>query len=90
MQVREDREVGSAVSAPRTSLDERQIPPGVDSRKVYVGNLDYSTSWQDLKDHMRSAGDVIRAEVSSCMRKIIFKLVNRCPLFLSTNVSAGC
>eukprot|EP00746_Dinoflagellata_sp_MGD_P120378 gnl/MRDRNA2_/MRDRNA2_55935_c0_seq1.p1 gnl/MRDRNA2_/MRDRNA2_55935_c0~~gnl/MRDRNA2_/MRDRNA2_55935_c0_seq1.p1 ORF type:complete len:234 (-),score=51.48 gnl/MRDRNA2_/MRDRNA2_55935_c0_seq1:8-709(-) len=30
---------------------------------VYVGNLDWNTSWQDLKDHMRSAGDVKFADV---------------------------
>ncbi|KAL3784732.1 hypothetical protein ACHAW5_001599 [Stephanodiscus triporus] len=32
-------------------------------RRVYVGNLAYEVAWQDLKDHMRSAGDVVRAEV---------------------------
>mmetsp|Transcript_37503 Transcript_37503/g.51524 ORF Transcript_37503/g.51524 Transcript_37503/m.51524 type:complete len:164 (+) Transcript_37503:2-493(+) len=26
--------------------------------RVYVGNLDFRISWQDLKDHMRQAGDV--------------------------------
>eukprot|EP00501_MAST-03F_sp_TOSAG23-6_P001666 GSMAST32.ASY1.ANO1.1735.1 assembled CDS len=30
---------------------------------VYVGNLDWSVEWQDLKDHMRAAGDVVRADV---------------------------
>lgn len=44
-------------------LSERQIPPGVDSRRVYVGNLGWGVAWQDLKDHMRQAGEVIRAEV---------------------------
>lgn len=33
------------------------------SRTVYVGNLAYEVSWQDLKDHMRSAGDVVHAEI---------------------------
>jgi RNA recognition motif-containing protein len=28
-----------------------------------VGNLPYSTSWQDLKDHMRKAGDVLFCEI---------------------------
>ena len=28
---------------------------------VYVGNLPFDTSWQDLKDHMKSAGTVVRA-----------------------------
>jgi len=31
--------------------------------RVYVGNLDWTTSWQDLKDHMRQAGNVVHADV---------------------------
>lgn len=26
--------------------------------RVYVGNLSWETEWQDLKDHMRAAGEV--------------------------------
>lgn len=34
------------------------------SRRVYVGNLDWSVSWQDLKDHMKIfGGHVLRADV---------------------------
>ena len=33
------------------------------SRSVYVGNLAHEVAWQDLKDHMRNAGDVQYAEV---------------------------
>jgi RNA recognition motif-containing protein len=32
-------------------------------RRVYVGNLSYASSWQDLKDHMRQAGEVVYADV---------------------------
>jgi len=32
-------------------------------RQVFVGNLPYSTSWQDLKDMFRSAGTIVRADV---------------------------
>jgi RNA recognition motif-containing protein len=32
-------------------------------RRVYVGNLSWEVAWQDLKDHMLEAGDVVRAEV---------------------------
>lgn len=32
-------------------------------KRVYVGNLSYSSSWQDLKDHMRKAGEVVFADV---------------------------
>lgn len=31
--------------------------------RVYVGNLDWGVSWQDLKDHFRSVGEVTFAEV---------------------------
>ena len=33
------------------------------SRRVYVGNLSWDVAWQDLKDHMRQAGEVVHAEV---------------------------
>lgn len=33
------------------------------TRRVYVGNLSWDVAWQDLKDHMRQAGEVIHAEV---------------------------
>lgn len=33
------------------------------SRRVYVGNLSWDVAWQDLKDHMREAGEVVHAEV---------------------------
>jgi len=36
---------------------------GASSTSVYVGNLAYETSWQDLKDHMRQAGNVDQANI---------------------------
>jgi len=33
------------------------------SARVYVGNLPWNVSWQDLKDHFRTAGNVIHASV---------------------------
>lgn len=53
-------------------MEEMQAPVPVDSgmapnranrKRVYVGNLSYSSSWQDLKDHMRKAGEVVYADV---------------------------
>ena len=38
-------------------------PPPVGGASVYVGNLSWETSWQDLKDHFRAAGDVSHADV---------------------------
>lgn len=32
-------------------------------RSLYVGNLPYSVQWQDLKDLMRNAGNVVRADI---------------------------
>lgn len=64
--VREDREERSAGvlrGAPGTT--QRTFSAGQDakSRRVYVGNLSWDVAWQDLKDHMRQAGEVIHAEV---------------------------
>lgn len=32
-------------------------------RRLYVGNLAWDVSWQDLKDHFKSVVSVLRAEV---------------------------
>ncbi|KAK3253069.1 hypothetical protein CYMTET_37661 [Cymbomonas tetramitiformis] len=32
-------------------------------RRCYVGNLSFKTTWQDLKDHFRQAGQVVYADV---------------------------
>lgn len=66
--VREDRETGkgggyytqkpvSGTGGGRVSGEEKQ------TCRVYVGNLSWDVAWQDLKDHMRSAGNVVHAEV---------------------------
>jgi hypothetical protein len=36
---------------------------GEPSKRVFVGNLSYETSWQTLKDEMRAAGNVIRCDI---------------------------
>jgi len=56
--VREDREERGSRSGNRFSSDET-----AQSRRVYVGNLSWEVAWQDLKDHMRDAGEVSHAEV---------------------------
>lgn len=33
--------------------------------RVYVGNLAYSASWQDVKDHFKVAGNVTRCDILS-------------------------
>eukprot|EP00755_Sulcionema_specki_P001112 Sspe_Gene.25906::Locus_10530_Transcript_2_2_Confidence_0.500_Length_1192::g.25906::m.25906 len=32
-------------------------------RRLYVGNLAFETTWQDLKDHFKPTGDVVYADV---------------------------
>lgn len=44
---------------------------------VYVGNLSYETSWQDLKDHMRKAGNVDEV----CFRHFVVHISIRVILF---------
>ncbi|CDW80438.1 single-stranded g-strand telomeric dna-binding protein [Stylonychia lemnae] len=36
---------------------------GNGSYKVFVSNLSFDTTWKTLKDHMRKAGEVVRADV---------------------------
>lgn len=68
--VREDRESvsGSGTGAPTSTGRDSQphashAPQLGVSKRVYVGNLSWDVEWQDLKDHMRQAGDVAHADV---------------------------
>ena len=58
-------EDGDAAGDAPASADS-EIKKGDDeekSRRVYIGNLSWGVSWQDLKDHMREAGEVTRADI---------------------------
>lgn len=60
--VREDRETSDAgVGGGRGARPARG--GGGNGCSLYVGNLAYETSWQDLKDHMRQAGNVDQANI---------------------------
>ena len=68
--VREDREGGSSSGGSSRGGDSRSRGGrgssgggGSNSKRVFVGNLSWDVSWQDLKDHMRKAGDVVHADV---------------------------
>lgn len=64
--IREDREEGrSPVAHSDGNNAGSRFSPGEKSqgRRVYVGNLSWDVAWQDLKDHMREAGEVLHAEV---------------------------
>jgi len=45
-------------SKPRRNNNDTNGFSGSAKKRVYVGNLSWDVSWQDLKDHMRQAGDV--------------------------------
>lgn len=32
-------------------------------RRIFLSNLNWDTSWKNLKDHMRQAGDVVRVDI---------------------------
>lgn len=35
----------------------------VAGKRVFISNLAFETQWKYLKDHMRQAGDVVRADI---------------------------
>lgn len=63
--VREDRELGGGGGFKQGGFKQSGGYRGGSSAStsVYVGNLAYETSWQDLKDHMRKAGNVDQANM---------------------------
>lgn len=67
--VREDRESGQGGPRPpkRSNYGSRPsnstFAGAAAGPRVYVGNLAWSVKWQDLKDHMKAAGNVVHADV---------------------------
>lgn len=57
-----NRQSGGGVNNNNSTI---QPNPESQSRRVYVGNLSWDVTWPELKDHMRSAGEVLRADVIS-------------------------
>lgn len=60
--VREDRANADAADG-RSGARDAHAQHNEKMCSVFVGNLSFRTSWQDLKDHMRQAGNVDRATV---------------------------
>jgi RNA recognition motif-containing protein len=56
--VREDQETSLSGGGPHAEGGK-----GSQSTSVYAWNLSYETTWQDLKDHMRKAGNVDQATI---------------------------
>ncbi|KAG7663325.1 GBP2 [[Candida] subhashii] len=68
---REEYSRGTPRTGSRDSYNDRRGPPQPSSRdqptkpgtEIFVGNLPFSINWQALKDIMRDAGEVVRADV---------------------------
>jgi hypothetical protein len=43
--------------------DLEEYQRNMEGRRIYLSNLSYETQWKYLKDHMRSAGDVVRVDI---------------------------
>lgn len=63
--VREDREEEKPQQQPaKKKKRERNDDVHTVGKKLYVGNLNYQTTWQQLKDHFKDCGRVARADVN--------------------------
>lgn len=53
----------------RLATEDDKIPaptrPVIRGRRVYVGQLAWSVAWQDLKDHFKPIGNILRADVAT-------------------------
>lgn len=61
---REQRPRGAPRVAPnRSNIAPLKVRPEDDGRLLYVGNIPWRSSWQDIKDHFREVGSVIRVDI---------------------------
>ena len=44
-------------------MDSRVRPTMSEGKRLYVGNLAFDCAWYDLKDHFKSCGNVVRADI---------------------------
>jgi len=51
------RSIGTSPSKKSEEYSEQR------DRQIFIGNLPYSTSWQDLKDEFRKCGKIVRADI---------------------------
>ena len=62
MPVQQQQQAGGVPQQQQQQQQQGGAPPAVavitGITRVYVGNLSWETEWQDLKDHMRTAGEV--------------------------------
>ena len=50
--------------APAATFSDMYLPNAEGGAQVHVGNLPFSTQWQDLKDLLRPAGRIVRADIA--------------------------
>lgn len=48
---------------PRSNIAPLKVRPEDDGRLLYVGNIPFRISWQDIKDYFREMGPVIRVDI---------------------------
>lgn len=61
---RNDRQQWSApYSNTRRGAPGNSAHAGDPTKKIFVGNLSWEVAWQDLKDHFKPVGEVLRADV---------------------------
>ena len=65
----EDKRPARTNAAPRVGTFNRsniaplRVRPEDEGRLLYVGNIPWRSSWQDIKDHFREVGSVIRVDI---------------------------
>jgi RNA recognition motif-containing protein len=47
----------------RSRIAPLKVRPEDEGRLLYVGNIPWRSSWQDIKDHFREVGPVIRVDI---------------------------
>lgn len=47
----------------RSNIAPLKVRPEDDGRLLYVGNIPWRSSWQDIKDHFKEVGAVIRVDI---------------------------
>ncbi|XP_014516439.1 polyadenylate-binding protein 2 [Vigna radiata var. radiata] len=62
MQAKVEKEMGS-VQAPATAASSQNNKEEVDSRSVFVGNVDYSCTPEEVQQHFQSCGTVNRVTI---------------------------